>query len=92
MASDRDCNKFSPCFLQAELEPERLWLREEDVKIGKLGQFLEEERWRNPGLKMRLTPLRMWKKPKEGEDVEERLADRCKTLTVTSANCNHRQL
>ena len=48
-----------------------MWLWEEDVKLGKLGQFLEEERGRNPGSKMRMTPLRMWKKPTEGEDEEK---------------------
>ena len=48
-----------------------MWLWEEDVKLGKLGQFLEEERGRNPGSKMRMTPLRMWKKPKEGDDEEK---------------------
>ena len=41
------------------------------VKLGKLGQFLEEERGRNPGLKIRLTSFRMWKKRKEGEYEEE---------------------
>ena len=47
----------------------QLW--KEGVKLGKLGQFPEEERRRNTGSKMRLTPFRMWKKPKDGEDEEE---------------------
>ena len=63
--------KFSSCFRQAELEHEGWWLWEEDVKKGILGQFLQEERDKNSRSMTRLTPLRMWKKPKDGEELLE---------------------
>ena len=67
----RDCKKFLSCFRQAELEHEGWWLWEEEVKIGNLGQFLQEKRDKDPRSTQRPTPLRMWKKPEAGEDLQE---------------------